>query len=142
MKKKYVASIQDKKDWLNFTNQTGNITPKEEDILKKNINFKQIKKLDLHGFSLIEANRVVKRFINESFKFGYKKILIITGKGSRSKTDSNPYLSRKLSVLKYSIPDFIRNDTNLSHKVSKITEADLKDGGSGAIYVFLKKTTK
>ena len=68
--------------------------------------------------------------------------MIITGKGSRSKTANNPYLSRKLSVLKYSIPDFIKNDANLSYKVSKISEADLKDGGSGAIYVFLKKTTK
>jgi len=139
VKKKYTASTQDKKDWFNFTNQVGSIAPKEEDVLKKNINFKKVKKLDLHGLSLIEANKVVKIFINESFKIGCRKILIITGKGSRSKTDKNPYLSRKLSVLKYSIPDYIKNDSSLSSKVNKISEADSEDGGSGAIYVFLKK---
>ena len=138
MKKKYSASSKDKNDWITFTKQMGKILPKEEDILDKNFIDKNDKKLDLHGFSLEKANEKVKKFIIESYDAGFKKILIVTGKGSRSKSYENPYQSKKLSVLKYSIPEFIKNNENLSSKVSSISKAELKDGGEGAIYVFLK----
>ena len=138
MKKKYLATRKDKKDWDVFTKQMGSIGPKELDITKTNILKNKLRKLDLHGFSLIEANKKVKNFIIESFDLGYKKLLVVTGKGLRSKSYNDPYLSEKLSKLKYSIPDYIKNNENLSKKIIKISQADLKDGGDGAIYIFLK----
>jgi DNA-nicking Smr family endonuclease len=85
---------------------------------------------------------MVKKFINESFNRGYKKLLIVTGKGLRSKSYDNPYVSEKLSVLKYSVPEFIKNDENLNNKISRISKAEIKDGGEGAIYIFLKNNKK
>ena len=107
MKKKIVASSKDKEDWLAFTKQMANVNVKEEDLLKKKEKTNITPKLDLHGFSLDEANKAVKKLVNESFSRGYKKILVVTGKGARSKTYDNPYLSEKLSRLKYSVPDFV-----------------------------------
>ena len=140
--KKSVVSSKDKKDWIAFTKQIGNIRAKKIDLYENNIKKNKIRKLDLHGFSLIEANEIVKKFITESFNNGYKKILIITGKGSRSKSYNNPYLSEKFSVLKYSVPEFIKNNKNLNSKVIKISTADQKDGGEGAIYIYLKNKNK
>jgi len=98
--------------------------------------------LDLHGFSLSDANKIVKKFIIESFNNGYHKLLIVTGKGLRSKFHNNPYFSEKLSVLKYSVPEYIKNNENLTNKIRRISKADLKDGGAGAMYIFLKNTKK
>ena len=142
MKKKHFVTPKDKKDWHVFTEQMGDISPKESDLLKENIEINKVKKLDLHGFSLIEANKIVKKFIIESFNSGYKKLLIVTGKGLRSKAHYNPYLSEKLNVLKYAVPEYIKNDENLNNKISRISKADLKDGGEGAIYIFLKNNKK
>ena len=142
VKKKIFISFKDKKDWIGFTKQMGNIKVKESDLLKENIEVNEVKKLDLHGFSLIEANKIVKNFIINSFNSGYKKLLIVTGKGLRSKSHDNPYLSEKLSVLKYSVPDYIKNDENLTNKINSISTADIKDGGEGAVYIFLKNNKK
>ena len=142
MKKKYVPSSKDKKDWLDFTKQIGYISPKEDDFPQENIEIKKVLKLDLHGSSLVESNKMVKKFINECFNRGYKKLLIVTGKGLRSKSYDNPYVSEKLSVLKYSVPEFIKNDENLNNKISRISKAEIKDGGEGAIYIFLKNNKK
>ena len=86
MKKKYAASSKDKKDWINFTRQIDNIRPKEADLSQENIQINKVPKLDLHGFSLEESNKKVKKFIIESSNRGYKKLLVITGKGLRSKS--------------------------------------------------------
>ena len=142
MKKKYSVTSKDKKDWDVFTKQMGNISAKESDFLKENVLINKVKKLDLHGTSLVEANERVKNFIIESFNSGYKKLLVITGKGLRSKSSGNPYLSETLSTLKYAGPEYIRNDESLNKKITKISEADLKDGGTGAIYIFLKNNKK
>ncbi len=139
MKKKGVASSKDKKDWDDFINDISNIVPKAEDQFNKNIEKERVERLDLHGFSLTEANKKVEKFIINSFDNGVKKLLIITGRGKRSKTYDNPYLSEKLSVLKYSIPEYLKKDKNLYSMIKKITQADVKDGGEGAIYIFLKK---
>ena len=138
MKKKYSATYKDKKDWIAFTKQMGNISVKESDLLEENIEINKIRKLDLHGYSLIKANKIVKKFIIKSFNSGYKKLLVVTGKGLRSKSHDNPYLSEKLSVLKYAVPEYIKSDENLNDKISRISKASLKDGGEGAIYIFLK----
>ena len=142
MKKKYSVSSKDKKDWINFTKHIGNISAKETDLLQINIQTNKVPKLDLHGYSLEESNQIVKKFIIEYSNNGYKKLIIVTGKGLRSKSHSNPYISEKLNVLKYSIPEFIENNENLKSKINKISRADIKDGGEGAIYIFLKKNNK
>ena len=142
MKKKYFVTSKDKRDWADFTKQIGNISPKQADLSRENIEINKVRKLDLHGFSLNESNKIVKKFVIESFNRGYKKLLVVTGKGLRSKSHNNPYLSEKLSVLKYSVPDYIKNDENLSNKINRISTADIKDGGEGAIYIFLKNNKK
>ena len=142
MKKKSTVSSKDKKEWIDFTKQIGNIHSKEADFSQTNTRINKVRKLDLHGYSISESNKIVKKFIVESFDCGYKKLLIVTGKGSRSKFYDNPYVSEKLSVLRYSVPEFIRNDENLDNKINRISTADIKDGGEGAIYIFLKNNKK
>ena len=142
MKKKYVVSSKDKKDWIDFTKQISNISLKEADFLQNNTEINKVRKLDLHGFSLSKSNKIVKKFVVESFDQGYKKLLIVTGKGLRSKSYDNPYISEKFSVLRYAVPEFINNDESLNNKVRKISIADIKNGGEGAIYIFLKSNKK
>ena len=142
MKKKYSASLKDKKDWVDFTQQVGNISAKEDDILEENLQINKVRKLDLHGYSLDDANKAVKKFITESFDKGYNKLLVVTGKGLRSKSYDNPYISENLSVLKNSVPEYIRNNENLNSIISKIIQADQQDGGEGAINIFLKNNKK
>ena len=89
-----------------------------------------------------ESNKKVKKFIIESSNRGHKKLLVITGKGLRSKSYSNPYISEKLNILRNSVPAFIEDDEDLKSQVSKVSEADIKDGGEGAIYIFLKNNKK
>ena len=142
MKKKYIVSFKDKKDWIAFTKQIGDISAKEVDLLQHNVKENKVPKLDLHGFSLAESNKIVKKFIIESFNYGYRKLKIVTGKGTRSRSYDNPYISEKLSVLKHSVPEFINSDENLNNKIVKIKNANLRDGGEGAIYIFLKSNKK
>ena len=142
MKKKYSASSKDKKDWADFTKQVGNISVTEDDFLEENQQINKVRKLDLHGYSLDNANKVVKKFIIESFNQNYKKLLIVTGKGLRSKSYDDPYISESLSVLKNSVPEYIKNDENLNSIISKIVQASQKDGGEGAINIFLKNNKK
>ena len=139
MKKKKLSTSKDKEDWLVFTEKLENIYDKDSDFLKQKSAVNKIRKLDLHGFSLDQANKMVKKFIIKSFEDGYKKLLVITGKGLRSKIYKNPYLSEQMSVLKNSVPEFIKNDKDLLNIISRISKADLKDGGEGAFYIFLKR---
>ena len=142
MKKKYFASSKDKKDWADFTKQVGNFRVKEDDFLEENRQIIKVRKLDLHGYSLDDANKAVKKFITESFDKGYNKLLVVTGKGLRSKSYDNPYISENLSVLKNSVPEYIKNNENLNSIISKIIQADQQDGGEGAINIFLKNNKK
>ena len=142
MKKKYSASSKDKKDWADFVKQVGNISVTEDDFLEENQQINKVRKLDLHGYSLDNANKVVKKFIIESFDKGYNKLLVVTGKGLRSKSYDNPYISENLSVLKNSVPEYIKNNENLNSIISKIIQADQQDGGEGAINIFLKNNKK
>ena len=138
MKKKYSATPKDKKDWITFTDHLEGIYDKEAGHAIQYTTANKIRKLDLHGLSLNQANKIVKKLVIKSFEEGCKKLVIITGKGLRSKVYKNPYLSKQMSVLKYSVPEFIKNDKDLFSKISKISKADLKDGGEGAFYIFLK----
>ena len=142
MKKKYPATPNDKRDWIAFTKRLENIYDKDNAFVKQSTTVNKIRRLDLHGLSLNQANKIVKKFIIDSFEGGYKKLLIITGKGLRSKVRNNPYLSEQMNVLKHSVPEFIKNDEDLFEKISRISTADLRDGGEGAFYIFFKKVKK
>jgi len=144
VKKKYSVSSKDKKDWVDFTKKMDGILVKEDDSLQENREKNKIRRLDLHGYSLEDANRVVKKFITESFDKNYRKLLIVTGKGLRSKSYDNPYISKDLNILRNSIPEYIKNDENLNSIINKIAQAERKDGGEGAINIYLKdkKITK
>ena len=129
-------SDKDKKDWEEFIKSDEKIFDKD----LKLINSKKIKtrSIDLHGFTHEQANKAVKEFIIKSYNDGVKKLTIVTGKGLHSQNENNPYVSKDLSILKYSVPDYINNNKNLMEKIIEIKEADLNDGGSGAFYIFLK----
>jgi len=142
VKKKYQVPVKDKNDWLNYTKELKNLEDKDKESNLKTNKSPGIRKIDLHGYSLSEANIKVKKFIIECFKNNCQKLLIVTGKGLRSKVYENPYLSEKMNILKYSIPDYVNNDNELNNKIIKISEASPEDGGSGAFYIFLKKTEK
>ena len=131
-------SDKDKKDWKNFISSKDEISNKDLKITKDKIKKKIIKKIDLHGFSLENANKVIEEFITQSFEEGVNKIIVITGKGLRSKNDENPYISKNLSILKYSVPEFIKSSVNLMKIIKNIDEADIEDGGKGAFYIYLK----
>ena len=131
-------SDKDKKDWKNFISSKNKILNKDLKITKDKIKKKIIKKIDLHGFSLENANKVIEEFITQSFEEGVNKIIVITGKGLRSKNDENPYISKNLSILKYSVPEFIKSSINLMKIIKNINEADIEDGGKGAFYIYLK----
>jgi DNA-nicking Smr family endonuclease len=142
VKKKYKASFKEKKEWIEFTKKMGTVTDKDQLYSKNNTNKNITKKIDLHGFSLEEANNAVKKFIINSYNLGHLKLLIVLGKGLRSKVYDDPYRSKDMNILKNSVPEYIKNNLELSDKILKISEADIKDGGQGAIYIFLKNNKK
>ena len=137
MKKEKLVTSKDEKDWNNFINNTDSVHDKDSEESINYIQKNKTKKIDLHGFSISKANEEVKFFLIKSYEEGYKKIIIITGKGSRSKNFNDPYKSKDLSILKNSVPEYIQN-SDLKKYVIRIREADPSDGGQGAIYVFLK----
>ena len=130
-------SNKDKRDWENFITSSDKL--EDKDHIKKDKTSIKTKSIDLHGFTLEEANKVVEQFINESYLENIKKLIVVTGKGLHSQNDKDPYLSKDLSILKYSVPDFIEGNQELMKKIFEIKDADIKDGGSGAFYIYLKK---
>ena len=145
IKKKSVDNIiildKDKQDWENFLRNKEKM-PNKDFINKKNIRHEKIKKIDLHGYTIEEANMAVKQFIQKCFDESVTKIIVITGKGLRSKNVENPYLSKDLSILKYSVPEFIESNTDLIKIIIEITDAKIEDGGGGAFYIYLKNKFK
>jgi len=142
LKKKDIKNpSKDKQDWENFLNNKEKI-PNKDSVHKKNIRYEKIKKIDLHGYSIEEANKAIEQFIQKCFEESVTKIIVITGKGLRSKNVENPYLSKDLSILKYSVPEFIENNKSLTQFIIEITDAKIEDGGSGAFYIYLKNKNK
>jgi len=130
-------SDKDKKDWENFLSGEENLPNKDEkSIIKKKI---KISTFDLHGYSLEEANHNIENLIQDAYDQGVGKLVIVTGKGLHSQNEKDPYVSKDLSILKYSVPEYVRGNENLMSMINEIKEADIKDGGSGAFYIFLKK---
>ena len=134
-------SDKDKKDWENFLKNNEKI-PNKDFIDKNNKRNKKLEKIDLHGYTIEEANKAVEQFIQKCFDENVTKIIVITGKGLRSKNVKNPYLSKDLSILKYSVPEFIENNKILRRLIIETTDAKIEDGGSGAFYIYLKNKNK
>ena len=132
---------KDKQDWENFLNNKEKI-PNKDSVHKKNIRYEKIKKIDLHGYTIEEANKAIEQFIQKCFEESVTKIIVITGKGLRSKNVENPYLSRDLSILKYSVPEFVENNSSLTKLIIEVTDAKIEDGGSGAFYIYIKNKLK
>ena len=133
-------SDKDKRDWQNFTSSEEKVHNKDLSLPQIKINKDLVKTIDLHGFSLENANRTIDEFINRCFKTNVSKITVITGKGLRSNNINNPYVSKNLSILKNSVPEFIKSNTDLMKKIKNIQEAKAEDGGSGAFNILLKKS--
>ena len=132
---------KDKKDWENFITSNEKISNKDF-INQKPKRLEKIKKIDLHGFTLEEANRAIENFINKCFNEFVTKIIVITGKGLHSKNIENPYISQDSSILKYSVPEFIKSNKNLMKMIIKLSDATIADGGSGAFYIYVKNKFK
>ena len=128
---------KDKQDWENFLSSDEKLDNKDFKLNKKKTS--KIKNIDLHGYTLQEANKTIQEFINNSYDNGVSKIIVVTGKGLHSNVEKDPYVSKDLSILKYSVPEFIENKVELMKKIVEIKDADIQDGGSGAFYIFLKK---
>ena len=130
-------SDKDKKDWEKFITSEEKVIDKDS---KSNLKTSQKSKyIDLHGYTLEEANKKIEKLIIESYLEKIKKIIVVTGKGLHSQNEKNPYVSKELSILKYSIPEFIKTNPDLVKLINKIEEASIEDGGSGAFYIYLKK---
>ena len=130
-------SNKDKKDWENFVNSEEKLSDKDS---KHKINKKtKIRSIDLHGYTLEGANKAVEDFINQAFLDNISKLIIVTGKGLHSNNKKDPYVSKDLGILKYSVPEFISNNSSLMNVINNITIAKIEDGGEGAFYIFLKK---
>ena len=130
-------SDKDKKDWQNFLSKKEKLPDKDNSYSKDKL--VKISEIDLHGFSLDEANKAVERFINKSYDEGINKIRIVTGKGLHSDNEKNPYISKDFSILKYSVPEYIKKNNELMKLIIEFKEASSHDGGEGAFYIHLKK---
>ena len=130
-------SDKDKKDWHKFINSTEKL-PNKDFKFQRNKNLK-VRSIDLHGYTLDEANKTIEDFINKAFSENINKLIVVTGKGLHSENEKDPYVSKDLGILKYSVPEFITNNKDLMSKINEITDAKIEDGGGGALYIFLKK---
>ena len=130
-------SDKDKKDLNNFINSKEKLPNKDTKFNKKKIF--ETRSIDLHGYTLDAANKTIEDFINKAFLENVNKIIVVTGKGIHSDNEKDPYVSKELGILKYSVPEFISNNTSLMSMINEITDAKIEDGGGGAFYIFLKK---
>ena len=130
-------SDKDKKDWENFLSEDESLPNKDLETLKNNKITSRL--CDLHGYSLDEANKKINDLICNSYEAGIRKLVIVTGKGINSENERNPYISKDLGILKYSVPEYIKNNRELMSLINDIKEASIEDGGSGAFYIYLKK---
>ncbi|MDC0975237.1 Smr/MutS family protein [Candidatus Pelagibacter sp.] len=128
---------KDKKDWENFLSKNEKLPNKDIKIDKK-LTIKT-RLIDLHGYSLEGANKSIENFIVTSYQENINKLIVVTGKGIHSQNEKDPYVSKDLSILKYSVPEFISNNKNLMKIIYEMKDAKIEDGGSGAFYIFLKK---
>ena len=130
-------SYKDKKDWNNFINSRDKVPDK--DVKTKDKKIFKTRSIDLHGYTLDEANKAIENFINKAFLENINKLIVVTGKGLHSDNEKNPYISKDLSILRYSVPEYIKKNNELMKLISEIKGASIQDGGEGAFYIHLKK---
>ena len=130
-------SDKDKKDWENFLSSDEKLPNKDLKLSKKKT--LKIKNIDLHGFTLEQANIAITKFIEDCYQNSVSKIIVVTGKGLHSNVEKDPYVSKDLSILKYSVPEYIENNEELMNKIIEIKDAKIEDGGAGAFYILLRK---
>jgi DNA-nicking Smr family endonuclease len=130
-------SDQDKKDWQNFLSKKEKLPNK--DLVQSNKKYYKSSEIDLHGFTLDEANNKIEKFILDSYENGFNKLRIVTGKGLHSNNEKDPYVSKDLSILRYSVPEYIKSNDELMNLITEFKEANIQEGGEGAFYIFLKK---
>ena len=130
-------SEKDKKDWETFISSDEKLPNKDFKSSKQK--YFKVKSIDLHGYSLKDANKTIEEFIYQSFAERINKLIVVTGKGLHSQNEKDPYVSKDLSILKYSVPEFIENNKSLMNIINEIKDANIEDGGSGAFYIYLKK---
>jgi len=130
-------SEKDKKTWEEFLSNDQKLPDKDN--FQSKIKSKKTRSLDLHGKTLDEANQIIENFIRKSYEDKVHKLIIVTGKGLHSSNEKDPYVSKDLSILKYSVPEFLKNNSELMKIIYEIKDASINDGGSGAFYIFLKK---
>ena len=130
-------SDKDKKDWESFLSSDEKLPNKDFKLSKEKT--LKVNRIDLHGFTLEQANNILEKFINNSYENGVSKITVVTGKGLHSNVENDPYVSKKLSILKYSVPEYLKNNLELMKKIVEIKDAEIQDGGAGAFYIILKK---
>ena len=131
-------SNKDKKDWKEFTDSDEKLENKDVNFSKFEIKFKK-KSIDLHGYTLENANKVISNFINKCYLEGVDNIKVITGKGSRSNNKEDPYLSADLSILKYSVPNYIKNNSELMEKIKELDFDSVNDISQGKFDILLRK---
>ena len=132
---------KDKKDWKKFLDSNSKLENKDIIFNKINKNEK-VRSIDLHGNTLESANKVISNFIKKCYLDNVNSINVITGKGSRSKNKEDPYLSKDLSILKYSVPDYIKNNSELMKKIKKLDLDSVNNPNQGTFSILLKKFTK
>ena len=130
-------SNKDKLDWENFLKSNEKLIDKDSK-KKTNLTYSS-RTIDLHGYTLEQANIAIEKFIIKSFSEKINKLIVVTGKGLHSDNEKDPYVSKDLGILKYSVPEFISNNSGLMNLINEISDAEIEDGGSGAFYIFLKK---
>ena len=130
-------SNKDIQAWKEFLSSKEKLPDKDLNQNKKKIT--KVSQIDLHGYTLNNANKKIEDFIKKSFNIGVSKIIVVTGKGLHSNNEKDPYKSKDLGILKYSVPEFIENNIELKKIIIEIKDAEIKDGGAGAFYIFLKK---
>ena len=130
-------SNKDKKDWEDFISSDEKLPNKDINLNRKLLSKKR--SIDLHGYTLEQANKAIEKFIKKSYTDGVNKLIVVTGKGLHSQNEKDPYVSKDLSILKYSVPEFISNNNNLMKIIYEMKDAKIEDGGSGAFYIYLRK---
>jgi DNA-nicking Smr family endonuclease len=130
-------SKKDKKDWENFISSNEKLPNKDINLNKKIPSTK--KSIDLHGYTLEQANKTIEEFVKKSYLDGVNKLIVVTGKGLHSQNEKDPYVSKDLSILKYSVPEFLSTNKSLMNIIYEIKDAKIEDGGAGAFYIYLRK---
>ena len=133
-------SNKDKKDWEDFISSDEKLPNKDINLNRKLLSKKR--SIDLHGYTLEQANKVIEEFVKKSYLDGVNKLIVVTGKGLHSQNEKDPYVSKDLSILKYSVPEFLSINKSLMDIIYEIKDAKIEDGGAGAFYIYLRKNNK